>query len=114
MSFPAVPVAPSPAVSWRLSLGLVLFAWALQLLGSESAMVVCGTAPDGEGYLDEISTFGPTTVARLFNGTIRNVSIDPASRPKAESACESSPCSCPSIRTGGTGGNGLGMKARNP
>ncbi|MEI6235365.1 MAG: anthranilate phosphoribosyltransferase [Planctomycetota bacterium] len=52
------------------------FARALQVLGSEAAMVVCGTAPDGQGHLDEISTFGPTTVARLLNGVIKVVSID--------------------------------------
>ncbi len=54
------------------------FAQALKLLGSESAMVVCGAAPEGGGHLDEISTFGPTTVARLLNGAIKVVSIDPA------------------------------------
>ena len=52
------------------------FAQALRMLGSEAAMVVCGTAPDGCGFLDEISTFGPTTVARLMDGAIKVVSID--------------------------------------
>ncbi|HLX63786.1 MAG TPA: anthranilate phosphoribosyltransferase [Planctomycetota bacterium] len=53
------------------------FARVLMLLGSESAMVVCGAAPDGRGHLDEISTFGPTTVARLKDGDLKIVSVDP-------------------------------------
>lgn len=53
------------------------FARALMLLGSESAMVVCGAAPDGRGHLDEMSTFGPTTVARLLDGELKIVSLDP-------------------------------------
>ncbi len=53
------------------------FAKALMLLGSEAAMVVCGTAADGEGYLDELSTFGTTQVARLLNNEIKVVTIDP-------------------------------------
>ncbi len=73
------------------------FARALKLLGSESAMVVCGASPGG-GYLDEISTFGPTTVARLLDGTIKVVSLDatkfgvPLGKPeelRASSAAES-------------------------
>lgn len=42
----------------------------LKLLGSESAMVVCGAGPEGLGYLDEVSTFGPTKIARLDNGQV--------------------------------------------
>jgi len=52
------------------------FAEVLQLLGSRSAMVVCGAGPEGAGFLDEMSTFGPTTVARLLNGKITLASVD--------------------------------------
>lgn len=64
-----------------------LFARVLQQLGSERAMIVCGAAPDvvsplppGESrvraYMDEISTFGPTTISRLQDGEIKTVSLD--------------------------------------
>ena len=46
------------------------FAEVLKVLGSRNAMVVCGTGPGGTGHLDEVSTFGPTTVARLTDGTV--------------------------------------------
>jgi anthranilate phosphoribosyltransferase len=51
------------------------FARVLQLLGSRSAMIVCGAGPQG-GYLDELSTFGPTTVARLKDGQITVEEVD--------------------------------------
>lgn len=57
-----------------------LFAKVLQKLGSNSAMIVCGAGPGssggGSGFLDEVSTFGPTTVARLKDGAIKVVSLD--------------------------------------
>lgn len=46
-----------------------IFARVLLSLGSESAMVVCGAGLNG-GYLDEVSTFGRTHVARLTDGKI--------------------------------------------
>ncbi|HYG78133.1 MAG TPA: anthranilate phosphoribosyltransferase [Planctomycetota bacterium] len=52
------------------------FASVLQALGSRSAMVVCGAGPGGEGCLDEMSTFGPTTVARLEAGRISVQQVD--------------------------------------
>jgi len=52
------------------------FAQVLKLLGSQSAMVVCGVGPGGKGYLDEMSTFGPTTVARLRDGDITLEQVD--------------------------------------
>jgi anthranilate phosphoribosyltransferase len=52
------------------------FAHVLKLLGSRSAMVVCGTGPGGQGYLDEMSTFGPTTVARLRDGAVAVEQVD--------------------------------------
>lgn len=52
------------------------FAQVLKLLGSRSAMVVCGVGPGGSGYLDEMSTFGPTTVARLREGRIAVEQVD--------------------------------------
>lgn len=55
-----------------------VFAQVLKLLGSESAMVVCGAGP-GSGHLDEVSTFGPTTIAHLKNGSIRVEQLDAAS-----------------------------------
>ena len=54
------------------------FALVLQRLGCESAMVVCGAAPGGNAWLDEVSTFGPTTIARLQNGELKIVSLDAA------------------------------------
>ena len=52
------------------------FARVLQRMGSEAALVVCGTGPGGEGHLDEISTWGPTTVARLKDGRVSRERID--------------------------------------
>lgn len=46
------------------------FAQVLHMLGSRSAMIVCGTGPGGKGHLDEVSTFGPTAIARLSEGRI--------------------------------------------
>ncbi|MCY3023373.1 MAG: anthranilate phosphoribosyltransferase [Planctomycetota bacterium] len=52
------------------------FAQVLKLLGSRSAMIVCGTGPGGSGYLDEVSTFGPTTIARLRDGAVTVEQVD--------------------------------------
>jgi anthranilate phosphoribosyltransferase len=52
------------------------FAEVLNVLGSRNAMVVCGTGPGGEGHLDEVSTFGPTTVARLSGGSVQVSEFD--------------------------------------
>jgi anthranilate phosphoribosyltransferase len=46
------------------------FAEVLKQLGSRSAMVVCGVGPGGGGVLDEVSIFGPTTIARLSGGKV--------------------------------------------
>jgi anthranilate phosphoribosyltransferase len=58
------------------------FAEVLKILGSESAMVVCGAGPGignvGGAYLDEFSTFGPSTYARLSDGNIRMETLDAA------------------------------------
>jgi len=43
-----------------------------------------------------------------------SVSTEPSSRPSARSACEGSPCSSPESATGGSGGKGVGWKARYP
>jgi len=51
------------------------FARVLQKLGSKSALVVCGTGSSG-GYLDEVSTFGPTTIGRLQNGAVKMETFD--------------------------------------
>lgn len=53
-----------------------LIAKVLQQLGSERAMIVCGSGPGGAGFVDEISTFGPTTVSRLQDGEIKTVTLD--------------------------------------
>lgn len=53
------------------------FAQVLQKLGSQSALVVCGTGSEG-GYLDEVSTFGPTTLGRLQNGAVSVEMFDAA------------------------------------
>jgi anthranilate phosphoribosyltransferase len=53
------------------------FARVLQRLGSESALIVCGTLGESQHYLDEISISGPTTVARLQNNEIKVVTLDP-------------------------------------
>jgi anthranilate phosphoribosyltransferase len=53
------------------------FAEVLKQLGSESAMVVCGTGPGGTGLLDELSTFGTTTVARLKEGRVALEEVRP-------------------------------------
>jgi anthranilate phosphoribosyltransferase len=56
------------------------FAQVLKLLGNRGALVVCGTGPlpadSGASFLDEMSTFGPTTVARLHDGLITVEQID--------------------------------------
>jgi len=52
------------------------FARVLQTLGSTAALVVCGSGGAGGGHLDEVSTFGPTTVARLQDGVIKVVQLD--------------------------------------
>jgi len=55
------------------------FAEALSRLGSTSAMVVCGAGPGGTGHLDEVSTWGPTKVARLKDGEVSMEKIEPKS-----------------------------------
>ena len=55
------------------------FARVLQLMGSEAALVVCGMGPGGVGNLDEVSTWGPTTVARLADGAVSVERFDPGS-----------------------------------
>ncbi|MCW8132928.1 MAG: anthranilate phosphoribosyltransferase [Planctomycetota bacterium] len=73
----------NPARARRQLLGVFeprlceLFARVQKNLGSESAMIVCG-AGAGSGYLDEISTFGPTSLARLNHGTVSMESFDAA------------------------------------
>lgn len=52
---------------------LVPMAEALQALGCEHALVICGQ--DG---MDEISTTAPTDIAELKDGTIRTFTFDPA------------------------------------
>jgi anthranilate phosphoribosyltransferase len=56
---------------------------ALSQLGTESALVVHGS--DG---LDEITTTGPTSAARLADGRIESLSIDPAAYGVARSRLE--------------------------
>ena len=51
------------------------FASVLKLMGSQSAMVVCGAGPHS-GYLDELSTFGPSTIGRLQNGQVAVETLD--------------------------------------
>ena len=48
----------------------------LKNLGSDHAMVVHGATPDGRG-LDELSTCGPTWVAEVRDGAIREHDLDP-------------------------------------
>lgn len=68
----------NPAGARRQVLGLFSDRWlrpvaeVLQALGSEHVMVVHGA--DG---LDEMSTTGPTRVAELLQGTIREYSVEP-------------------------------------
>ncbi|HYF48524.1 MAG TPA: anthranilate phosphoribosyltransferase [Planctomycetota bacterium] len=52
------------------------FTEVLQILGSESAMVVCGAGPGNRGHLDEFSTFGPSTFAWLKGGKIEIGTLD--------------------------------------
>ena len=52
------------------------FARVLQKLGSTAALVVCGSGGADGCHLDELSTFGPTTVARLQDGVIKVVQVD--------------------------------------
>ncbi|MBI3828404.1 MAG: anthranilate phosphoribosyltransferase [Planctomycetes bacterium] len=71
-----------------------VFARVLKALGSETALVVCGAGSSG-GYLDEVSTFGPTTVARLSNGGVNLETFDAASlgfpRPEPKALAAESP-----------------------
>jgi len=74
----------NPALTQHQLLGVFdpslcqVFAEVLHALGSASAMIVCGTGPGGKGHLDEISTFGPTRIARLESGKITIVDFDAA------------------------------------
>lgn len=75
----------NPALAKRQLLGVFdpqwceIFARVLKQLGSESAVVVCGVGPGGHACLDEVSTWGPTTIARLRDGEVRHETLDPAS-----------------------------------
>ncbi|MCZ7644253.1 MAG: anthranilate phosphoribosyltransferase [Planctomycetota bacterium] len=75
----------NPAFTARQLMGVFDPAWCeplarvLQQLGSASVMVVCGAGPGGAGHLDEISTFGPTRIARLHDGVVRGEDFIPAS-----------------------------------
>lgn len=53
------------------------FAEVLRRLGVAKALVVHGTGPNGKG-MDEISTMGPTRVAELAGGEIREYEVTPA------------------------------------
>ena len=53
------------------------FAATLRNLGSVSAMIVCGAGPDGAGHLDELSTFGPSFIARLQKGAVTIEQLHP-------------------------------------
>lgn len=74
----------NPARAKRQVLGVFeprlceVFARVLKALGSETALVVCGAGSAG-GYLDEVSTFGQTTVARLAGGSVNLETFDAAS-----------------------------------
>jgi anthranilate phosphoribosyltransferase len=91
----------NPAGARRQLLGVfeprwcAAFARVLALLGSERALVVCGCGPGGQGHLDEVSTWGPTTVARLENGSVTMERFDPASvgipPPRAEALAVEGP-----------------------
>jgi len=50
---------------------------ALLRLDAEEVMVACGRL--GEGWMDELSTVGPTHISHLRNGKIETSRIDPAS-----------------------------------
>jgi len=71
-----------------------IFVRTLKNLGSEAAMAVCGELP-GNGFLDEVSTWGPTTIARLNRGRISVERFDVAAlglpRPAADALKVSSP-----------------------
>lgn len=71
------------------------FANVLNRMGSEAALVVCGAGPGGEGNLDEVSTWGPTTVARLANGSVSVETFEPSkvgiSQPSADALAAKDP-----------------------
>ena len=54
-----------------------VFAEILKQLGRKAAWVVHGRTEDGRG-MDELSTLGPNTVARLENSTVEMTTLDPA------------------------------------
>jgi anthranilate phosphoribosyltransferase len=72
----------NPARARRQLLGVFeprwceVFARALRTLGGVSAWVVCGPRPGG-GWLDELSPWGPTTIARLEAGQVRLETFEP-------------------------------------
>jgi anthranilate phosphoribosyltransferase len=76
------------------------FAAVLSLLGTTSAIVACGTGCNG-GYLDEVSTFGPTRLARLRHGKINVEEFDAQSlglpRPPAGALSAASPAASAKI-----------------
>jgi anthranilate phosphoribosyltransferase len=51
------------------------FANVLKIMGTQSAIVACGAGSNG-GHLDEVSTFGPTRLARLKNGVVSIETFD--------------------------------------
>jgi len=55
------------------------FAEVLKILGSQTAIVVCGAGPGGKGHLDEFSTFGPSTYACLKKGKVETGTLDATS-----------------------------------
>ncbi len=73
----------NPALAQRQLLGVFdpqwceIFARVLKRLGSEAAIVACGIGPGGRACLDEVSTWGPTIIARLQRGAILRETVDP-------------------------------------
>lgn len=90
----------NPARARRQLLGVFeprlceVFARVLQALGSEAALVVCGAGMQG-GWLDEVSTMGPTTIARLHAGAVHVETFDATAlsfaRPAAQALVAESP-----------------------
>jgi anthranilate phosphoribosyltransferase len=72
----------NPALARRQLLGVFeprwceAFARVLKRLGSEAAVVASGVGPEGRGHLDEVSTWGPTTLAWLKDGQVRTESFE--------------------------------------
>lgn len=72
------PARPALQLTGVFSEALVpLYAGVLPELGRTSAWIVHGRTKDG-GVMDEISTLGPTRVAKWRDGKLENAVIDPA------------------------------------